>query len=429
MDVHTSPWGAPVARHPVEGRVVVPGSKSQTNRALLLAGLADGPSTLDGVLGSRDTMLMRAGLAALGVGVEELGPGRVRVDPPGRLHAPGAPIDCGLAGTVMRFLPAAAALAPGTTRFIGDEAASARPVAPVLEGLRQLGVRVRGDRIPFSLEAPEALSGREVVIDSSGSSQFVSALLLSGARYPNGIDLRHEGPSVPSAPHIAMTCTMLAERGVEVCTPAPDRWVVEPGPIRAMDATVEPDLTNAAVFLAAAMVAGGSVSVPGWPGETTQPGVVFLDVARAMGARVEQDGGTVTVTGVGGLRGIDVDLHAASELTPVVAALGALAEGSTRICGVAHIRGHETDRLAALETELSAVGAEVRQTPDGLVVVGRGVGALHGAALHSYADHRMAHAAALLGLAVDGIGLDDVSCASKTMPDFPQMWSGLVGDR
>ncbi|MDN6480521.1 MAG: 3-phosphoshikimate 1-carboxyvinyltransferase [Acidipropionibacterium jensenii] len=424
-----SGWPAPTAPGPVDAQVVVPGSKSQTNRALLLAGLADGPSTLDGVLRSRDTTLMRAGLTALGVGFQELGPGRLRILPPDRLHHAEKPVDCGLAGTVMRFLPAAAATAPGPTRFIGDPAASARPVAPVLEGLSQLGVRVEGDRLPFPLAPPARRGGPRAPLAASGSSQFVSALLLSGARYPHGIDLRHRGPAVPSAPHIAMTCTMLAERGVEVSTPDPDHWRVRPGPIAAMDATVEPDLTNAAVFLAAAMVTAGRLTIPGWPERTTQPGVDFLDVARSMGARVARSGDRLSVIGGEQLHGAEVDLHEASELTPVVAALAALAHGRTRISGVAHIRGHETDRLAALEEQLSAVGAEVRQTPDGLVVEGRGPAALHGALLRCHDDHRMAHAAALIGLVVSGVVLDDVSCTSKTMPDFPQMWSDMIGPR
>nr|WP_114046186.1 3-phosphoshikimate 1-carboxyvinyltransferase [Acidipropionibacterium virtanenii] len=411
------------------GRTVVPGSKSQTNRALLLAGLSDRPSVLDGVLASRDTMLMRDGLAALGVGLQELAPGRVRIDPPSALHAAHDPIDCGLAGTVMRFLPAAAALAAGRTRFIGDPAATVRPVAPVLDGLRQLGVVVDDRRLPFTLDVPARLAGREVTIDSSGSSQFISALLLSAAHYPRGIDLRHRGGSVPSAPHIAMTVGMLVERGVVVEQPGEDRWIVGPGPIRGMDVVVEPDLTNAAVFLAAAMAAGGTVRVPGWPSDTTQPGRLFLDVAQMMGAEASVQDGTATVTGTGALHGAGIDLHAASELTPVVAALAALAEGRTVITGVAHIRGHETDRLAALETELSRVGAKVRQTADGLEILGRGPAALHPARMRTYADHRMAHAAALVGLEVPGVTLDDVTCTSKTMPDFPAMWADLVNHR
>lgn len=427
-DSHTSvagtDWPAPTGR--ARGRVVVPGSKSQTNRALLLAGLAQAPSTLDGVLDSRDTMLMRRGLSLLGVGFRDLAPGRVRVTPPEALHCPAGPIDCGLAGTVMRFLPAAAALAPGTARFVGDAAASARPVAPVLDGLSQLGVAVHGDRLPFRLDSPVRLSGREVTIDSSGSSQFVSALLLSAARYPHGIDLHHTGGPVPSAPHIQMTLAMLAERGVAVESHGEDRWSVEPGPVAALDGAVEPDLTNAAVFLAAAVVSGGRVEVPGWPARTTQPGVMFPEIARQMGADVTVRAGAAVATGDGRLHGAELNLHEASELTPVVAALAALAQGPTRISGVAHIRGHETDRLTALESELGRVGAQVSQTPDGLEILGRGPRALHGDLVHSRADHRMAHAEALIGLAVPGVRLDDVGCTSKTMPEFPGMWAGLV---
>lgn len=420
------PWPAPTTAGPIDAVTVVPGSKSQTNRALLLAGLSQAPSTLDGVLDSRDTTLMRDGLSALGVALEDLGPGRVRVCPPLSLHAASAGISCGLAGTVMRFLPAAAALAPGRTRFTGDPAASGRPVAPVLDGLRQLGAQVDAERLPFTLVAPARLTGRQVSIDSSGSSQFISALLLSAARYPNGIDLRHRGGPVPSAPHISMTVTMLAERGVVVERPSDDRWIIEPGPIAELDAVVEPDLTNAAVFLAAAMAVGGTARVPGWPARTTQPGHLFLDIARRLGATAGVTGGTAVVTGTGRLHGTEIDLHAASELTPVVAALAALAHGRTIISGVAHIRGHETDRLAALETELSRVGARAAQTADGLEIDGRGPEALHPARMRSYADHRMAHAAALIGLAVPGVVLDDVACTSKTMPGFPTMWAGLV---
>lgn len=421
------PWTAPRATGPLAGRVVVPGSKSQTNRALLLAGLAENPSVLDGVLVSRDSDLMRAGLTSLGVGFEDLGPGRVRVDP--HLHPAEGPIHCGLAGTVMRFLPVVAAIAGGTTFFDGDPRSSERPVGPVLDGLRQLGVITDSDHLPFRLDAPSRLRGRSVTIDSSASSQFVSALLLGAARMPEGIDLCHSGPPMPSAPHVAMTCRMLADRGVDVDTPEPDHWVVGPGPIAGIDQAIEPDLTNAAVFLAAALVAGGTVSVPGWPATTTQPGEFFCRVAELMGATVRRDDSVLTVScdGHRQLHGLDVDLHEASELTPVVVALAVLAHGPSRIRGVAHIRGHETDRLAALEDELGRLGADISQTDDGLAVEGGGPEVLHAGPFGCHADHRMAHAGALVGLAVDGVELDDVSCTSKTMPDFPAMWSHLVG--
>ncbi|WCC80946.1 3-phosphoshikimate 1-carboxyvinyltransferase [Cutibacterium equinum] len=423
---HQRTWTAPRVDHRLAGRVVVPGSKSQTNRALVLAALADGPSVLDGVLTSRDCDLITAGLRQLGTDVQPVGPSSVRVVP--GMARPAGPIDCGLAGTVMRFLPVVAALVPGTTRFVGDEEASRRPVKPLLDALGQLGVTVDADHLPFAMTAPERLGGPEVTIDSSASSQFISALLLAAARFPRGIDLRHDGGSVPSAPHIAMTCRMLAERGVTVISDEPCHWVVRPGPIHAADDVIEPDLTNAAVFLAAALVAGGSVTVPTWPDSTDQPGAQFIEIATTMGAHVTRREGSMTLEspGWGALQPVDVDLHEASELTPVVAAVASVTQGPSRIRGVAHIRGHETDRLTALEHELSHLGVAIRQTDDGLEIDGHGADRLHGGLFECHADHRMAHAGALLGLAVDGIELDDIACTSKTMPQFPQMWADLV---
>lgn len=391
----------------------------------MLAALADAASTLSGVLVSRDCDLMRAGLTALGVGFQDLPDGGLRVHPPTRFLAPTGPIDCGLAGTVMRFLPPIAALADGPTRFIGDEQARRRPMAPLLAGLRQLGAQVDADALPFTVTAPAGGCGSSAVIDSSASSQFVSGLLLVGARLPDGLALTHRGAALPSRPHIAMTVRMLAERGVRIRTPDPDTWLVDPGPIAARDCVIEPDLTTAAVFLAAAAATGGTVRVAGWSQDSTQPGRAFAGILRAFGADVVLDERGITVTGRD-LHGISVDLADASELTPVVAALAALAHGHTSITGVGYIRGHETDRLAALESELGALGVPISQTADGLEITGRGPAALHGAAVRSHADHRMAHAAALMGLRVPGVLLDDIGCTSKTMPTFGQAWQDLV---
>ena len=426
MLTNQQPWTAPRAEHRLAGRVVVPGSKSQTNRALVLAALSDGPSVLDGALASRDSSLMSAGLRQLGADIQPIGPSSIRVVP--GLARPVGPIECGLAGTVMRFLPVVAALVPGRTRFVGDEQASRRPIGPVLDGLGQLGVKVDSHRLPFSLDAPGRLGGPQVTIDSAASSQFISALLLASARFPQGIDLRHHGASLPSAPHIAMTCAMLADRGVTVVSDEPCHWVVRPGPIHALDDVIEPDLTNAAGFLAAALIVGGSVTVPSWPANSTQPGAQFVGIAERMGATVSYVDGSVTISAQGwqGLRPLDVDLHEVSELTPVVAATACLARGHSRIRGVAHIRGHETDRLAALEHELANLGVEIRRTSDGLDIAGHGADKLHGGKFGCHADHRMAHAGALLGLAIDGIELDDITCTSKTMPKFPQMWADLI---
>ena len=422
------PWDAPPARYPVTGRVIVPGSKSETNRALLLASVADAASVITGALDARDSRLMRAALVALGADISPLDASGTRVTPPAVLRPAATPIDVGLAGNVMRFVPPLAALAPGSTRFVGDPEASRRPVAPLLDGLRQLGAAVEGDAVPFTV-AGGTLTGRSVSIDASASSQFVSGLLLAGPRFPHGLDLRHaapDGADVPSRPHIEMTVAMLRERGVRISCPDATRWVVEPGPVAARDQRIEPDLTNAAVFLAVAAVTGGEVVVPGWPEHTTQGGDAIRDLLSRMGTRVWLEGDELHARGMGGLSGVSVDLHASSELTPIAAALGALAQGVTTITGVAHIRGHETDRLNALATELTRVGARVDETDDGLRIEGQGPGVLRGTRLATYADHRLAHAAALIGAVVPGTSLDDVACTSKTLPDFPAMWAGLL---
>lgn len=411
------------------GETTVPGSKSETNRALVLAALADGPATIEGALRSRDCDLMIAALRALGVIVEEVAPEQLRVTPPRRFRAAPSGIDCGLAGTVMRFVPPVAALAEGSTSFHGDPQAMKRPMAGLLDGLRQLGVRVEGESLPFSITASPrgtaAHDATEVVIDSSASSQFLSGLLLIGARLPGGLRLRHRGTSVPSLPHIEMTVQMLRERGVVVASTDEFAWRVAEGPIRALGQRIEPDLTNAAAFLAAAAVTGGRVTIPGWPRESIQPGALFLRVAQAMGCQVDHDRDAVHLSGPPRLQATEVDLHAASELTPVVAALAATATGTTRITGVAHIRGHETDRLRALATELTKLGVEVVELPDGLRITG-GTDAAGPVELGTHADHRMAHFAAIIALNRPGITVDDIACVSKTMPDFLTRWTTLV---
>ena len=417
-------WPAPYPRGPVSGVVAVPGSKSITNRALILAALADGPSMLTGGLAARDTTLMRAALTGLGTGLAG-DPGTVTVMP-GRLHGP-ADVDCGLAGTVMRFVPPVAALADGAVAFDGDPYARHRPMDVVLQSLRTLGVRIedagRGT-LPFTVYGVGSVPGGAVTVDASGSSQFVSALLLAGARYDDGVDVRHDGKPVPSLPHIEMTVAMLRERGVEVDTTDANRWVVSPGPITAVDTTIEPDLSNAAPFLAAAAITGGSVTVTGWPERTTQPGDQLRDIFERFGAEVGRSAEGLTVTGTGDLQGVDLDLHDVGELTPVVAAVAAAAGGPSYLRGIAHLRGHETDRLTALEKELNAVGGDVAQTADGLEIRPR---PLHGGLFGTYDDHRMAHAAAVVGLVAEGIEIDNVGTTAKTMPEFPQVWSRLIG--
>ncbi|MFD7654392.1 3-phosphoshikimate 1-carboxyvinyltransferase [Actinosynnema sp. NPDC059797] len=420
----TEQWFAPTADGPVHATVPVPGSKSITNRALVLAALADRPSTVGAPLRSRDTLLMAAALRSLGIGVDD-GPDGSWLVTPRPLRGP-ARVDCGLAGTVMRFLPPAAALAVGEVAFDGDEHARVRPMTTILDALRALGADVEGGALPFTLRGAGAVPGGEVTIDASASSQFVSGLLLSGARYDRGVVVRHSGRPVPSLPHIEMTVSMLREAGVEVDDSTRDVWRVAPGPIAGRDRHVEPDLSNATPFLAAAAVTGGSVTVPGWPERTTQPGGAVRELFERMGCRVELTAGGLTLTGPDRLTGVDVDLRDESELTPTVAALAALADGPTRISGVAHIRGHETDRIAALAAEINRLGGEVEETEDGLVITPR---PLRGGPWRAYADHRMATAGAIIGLVVEGVAVDDIGSTTKTIPDFPGMWSALLGAR
>jgi 3-phosphoshikimate 1-carboxyvinyltransferase len=417
-------WPAPRPEGAVSGRVTVPGSKSISNRALILAAISDGPSTLSGLLAARDTSLMRSALVSLGVGISEKG-GLVTVTP-GSLKGP-ANVDCGLAGTVMRFVPPVAALADGVVSFDGDSYARERPMDVILGALRTLGVQIDDQgtgRMPYAVNGSGSVRGGKVTLDASGSSQFVSALLLAGARYDEGVDIRHDGKPVPSQPHLDMSVAMLRERGVQVDDSEPNRWVVAPGPLRAVDTAIEPDLSNAAPFLAAAVITGGSVTVTGWPTETTQPGAQLGDIFTRFGAEVSLDAQGLTVRGTGRVQGVDLDLSEVGELSPVIAAVAALADGPSYLRGIAHLRNHETDRLAALETEFNALGGDVNQTADGLEIRPK---LLHGGLFATYHDHRMAHAAAVLGLAVDGVEIENIATTAKTMPQFPDLWSALVG--
>jgi 3-phosphoshikimate 1-carboxyvinyltransferase len=421
----TDHWPAPTPPGPVTARVSLPGSKSLTNRALVLAALADGPSVVRRALRSRDTLLMADALRRLGVGVDTDGDDWAVT--PGQLTGP-ASVDCGLAGTVMRFVPPVAALATGPVAFDGDPHARTRPMGAILRGLADVGVRVDDEgrgALPFTVHGTGSVRGGRVTIDASASSQFVSALLLAGARYDEGLDVRHDGKAVPSLPHIEMTVAVLRDHGVEVDDAEPDRWVVRPGPVHAVDVPVEPDLSNAAPFLAAGAVTGGTVTVADWPEHTTQAGDALRAVLQQMGARVVRGTDGLSVTGQGALRGVDLDLHDVGELTPVVAALCALAESPSVLRGIAHVRGHETDRLTALASELTRLGGDVRERPDGLELR---PASLHGGVFRTYADHRMAHAAVVLGLAVPGVLVEDVATTGKTFPDFPGAWSRLVGE-
>ena len=418
------PWPAPRATSPVEATVSLPGSKSLTNRALVLAALADGPSVVRRALRSRDSLLMAAALTGLGSHVDTssddwtVTPGEFAGD---------TEVDCGLAGTVMRFVPPVAALSHGTVSFDGDPHMRTRPIGEVLLALRHLGVEVDDEdrgALPFRLRGHGSVRGGRVVLDASQSSQFVSALLLAGVRYDEGVDVRHDGKPIPSLPHIDMTVAMLREQGVEVDDSDANRWAVAPGPLRALDRTIEPDLSNAGPFLALAAVSGGRVTVRDWPSETTQAGDAWGELLTTMGCEVEHtsDGLRVTGPAPGSLQGLDVDLHDVGELTPVVAALCALASTPSHLRGIGHIRHHETDRLAALARELGGLGADVTEHPDGLSFR---PAPLHGGLFRTYADHRMAHAGVVVGAAVDDVLVEDVATTAKTFTDFAGAWSAL----
>jgi len=425
-------WLSPHATGPVIATVALPGSKSLTNRYLVLAALADGTSRLRAPLRSRDTLLMAAGLRCLGATITDL-PDSSSNDTDcddwmvtSASLSGAASVDCGLAGTVMRFLPPVAALADGPVAFYGDSHASSRPMAQVIDSLRALGARIEDDgrgTLPFTVHGTGRMPGGPVTLDASASSQFISALLLAGPRFEQGVTVRHEGTPVPSEPHITMTVEVLRDCGVVVDDSEANTWRVEPSQIRPLDVEVEPDLSNAAAFLAAAVVTGGTVRVPGWPESTNQGGDAIRDIFDAMGADVLLERSGLTVTGSGQISGLDVDLHDAGELTPVVVAVAALADSPSWIRGIAHLRGHESDRLAALAAEINALGGSVKETGDGLRVTPK---PLRGGLFHTYDDHRMAMAGAVLGLRVPGVVIENVETTAKTLPGFADRWGRMI---
>lgn len=419
----TAPWAAPRATAPVDAEVCVPGSKSVTNRALVLAALAEQPTRLRNPLHARDSALMVGALRALGVGVA--GDGIDWLVTPGTLRG-GGRVDVGLAGTVQRFVPPVAALADGPVRFDGDARARHRPLAPLVSGLRQLGVDVGEDLLPLTVHGRREVKGGVAEIDSSSSSQFVSGLLLAAPRFAEGLVLRHVGERpVPSAPQVAMTVRMLTEAGAGVAVePGGRQWTVEPGPLRGGDVTVPPDLSSAAPFVVAAVVTGGRVRVPGWPLRSDQPGARLPELLRAMGASCGLDADGLTTTAGDRLLGLDADLSDCTELVPALVALAALAETESHLAGIGHMRGHETDRLRALSAELTRLGGECHETYDGLRIVPR---RLHGGVVRTYDDHRIAMFGAVLGLAVDGVQVENVATTAKTVPDFTDRWTAMVG--
>lgn len=392
-----------------------------------MAALANGESRINHPLQARDTLLMAQALSALGSSIEIQADAFV-VNPGTATLA--AEVDCGLAGTVMRFVPPIAALCSAEVRFDGDPHARVRPMNQIIQALRDLEVEVRDEArgtLPFTVAGKGFVPGGTVVIDASASSQFVSALLLAGCRYDAGLTIVHSGQALPSLPHIDMSVEVLRELGIRVDVEVTDhlqaKWTVHPGTPAAFNVTVEPDLSNAAPFLAAALVCGGGVTIPDWPELTTQPGDFLRELLPRLGATITRRGSQLCVTGTGTIQGIDVDLHEVGELTPVIAALCALAQSPSTLRGIAHLRGHESDRLAALATQINNLGGQVTETSDGLEIVPV---KLHGGTFATYSDHRMAMAGSVLGLAVPGIMIEDIETTSKTLPDFANMWHELV---
>jgi 3-phosphoshikimate 1-carboxyvinyltransferase len=419
------PWLAPYRDTPFDGCVLVPGSKSLTNRVLILAALADGPSVITRPLGSRDTTLMLGALTTLGASIERDGM-TWTITPSAWDRTEPADIDCGLAGTVMRFVPPLAALGTAAVTFDGDEHARVRPMGTTIATLRDLGVDVddggRGS-LPFTVHGTGRVTGGELKIDASASSQFVSALLLAGARFDRGLELRHTGQVLPSMPHIDMTVAELRRRGVRVDTDEPNRWLVHPGPISALDVEIEPDLSNAGVFIGAALVTGGRVRIRNWPESTDQAGDAWHAIVPAFGGTVERDGADLVFSAGSTLNGVELDLHDVGELTPVITAIAALAERPSTLVGVAHLRGHESNRLKALVTEVNRLGGDAEELDDGLLIRPR---ALHGETFRTYDDHRMAHAGVILGLRIPDLFVENVVTTIKTYPNFAPVWERLM---
>ncbi len=422
-------WPAPFrGQIPINKTVTIPGSKSVTNRALILAALATSPSTLRKPLHSRDSSLMIAGLKSLGCGIEIKESGDIVVTP-APLMGPTS-VDVGNAGTVMRFLPPLAAMANGLVHFDGDPRSHERPLGPVISALEDLGVTIEhGARysLPMTINAHGQLRGGDIKVDASASSQFVSALLLVGPAMKEGITLHDSGATLPSMPHVDMTVQMLRDFGATVdISYSPESkhiWKVHPGTLQGRNLIIEPDLSNAAPFMAAAMICGGSVTIADWPTATTQPGDQLRKIFTDMGATVEFTDSGLRITGGHSINGIDVDLHDVGELTPSIAAVAALADSPSSLRGIAHLRLHETDRLAALAAELNALGGDVDEEESALHI---SPAPLHSGIFHTYDDHRLATAGAMLGLVIEGIEVENIATTQKTLPDFPGAWKALL---
>lgn len=407
-----------------------------TNRALVLGALSGSATEIINPLIARDTELMASALRSLGCGIENRPQGWLITPAAAGTVSDHVEVDAGNAGTVLRFLPAVAALSPADVAFRGDPRISQRPVGPLLAALAELGARISdggADGILFVVHGQGAVRGGAVTLDASSSSQLISGLMLAAPRFETGALIRHEGPPVPSAPHLEMSARMLRACGCEVTTPAgkrrsgdgdsvPDEWQVSPGPIAADRIAIEPDLSNAVPFLAAALATGGEVTVADWPTDSMQPAGAIIEVLTAMGARISHSAAGLRVSGSGQISGIRADLSAIGELTPVLTALATLASSPSEFTGVGHVRRHETDRLAALAREIGKLGGDITELADGLRIRPRPLRG-DGVVFDSHDDHRLVMAAAVLGLVAGELKVHNAATVGKTFPGFPAYWA------
>jgi len=417
-------WHAPTINFAINSTLEIPGSKSATNRAFVLAALGNKISTISNPLFARDTNLMLEALEKLGCNVLRQS-NSVQISPMGKAHED-ISIDVGLAGTVMRFVPPLAALSTGTTNFDGDERARNRPMKTLIESLKKLNVNVidkNDGKLPFSINSDGQIIGGELEIDASESSQFISALMLVGAKFTNGLAIKHVGKNLPSLPHIEMTIEMLKEVGVKTIQIDKSTWKIENQEIKSKDWHIEPDLSNAGPFLAAAMVTNGEVRIKDWPINTTQAGNSWIEILSLMGANIQLNSNELILKNNSEIKGINYNLKDVGELTPVLVAISLFANSKSEFSGISHLRGHETDRLAALVENITSIGGDAKETEDGLIIHPK---ELHGGIWKAFDDHRMATAGAVIGLRIKDICVDDIATTSKTLPNFENMWNQLV---
>lgn len=392
-----------------------------TARALMLAVVSVGPTTLTHPSESRDSIVLARGLRTMGCHVSSVDDEQWLLRP--RPLAGPVHVDVEGSGTAMRFLPPVAGLADGPVSFDGSDVLRTAALGPQLDAMRELGIGVSTESggLPLTVQGIGRVPGGDVALDASASSQMVSGLLLAGPDFDRGLVLRHDGPPLSTAPHVELTVAMLRAAGAGIDDTTPNVWEVEPGRLFGRAWTIEPDLVATAPFLAAALVTGGQVTVPGWPTRTAQPGTALLGVLTEFGAHCAQSTEGLTVRGGGVLHGVDADVCRLGELVPVLAALAALADGPSYLRGIAP---GARDLVAGLAAAIGPLGGAVTEVADGVRIT---PARLSGGAFDTRADHRLAHAGAVLGLAVPGVVLSDVSCTAKSLPDFPGLWRRMLG--